>query len=331
MIESGPTSHIYFSQRLRLHYVDWGNEEAPPMLLVHGGRDHCRNWDWVARDLSRDYHVIAPDLRGHGDSQWMIGGSYNTVDYVYDIAQLLHQKHMTPATIISHSLGASVSLLYTGLYPETVKALVAIEGMGLSSAAARTAESGDGAATGRMLDNWVRDTRRIAGRLPRRYPTLEEAFHRMQTENPHLSEARARHLTIHGSNQNEDGTYSWKFDNYVRATAPVGLTAEQIHDLYERISCPTLLVYGSESWVSSPANAEGASYLSKMRLAVIEDAGHWVHHDRLTEFLSIARAFLAEPGCPESASDYSASGDCSQEIPRPGSSRGHPSRENSLG
>ena len=47
----GPTSHWYVSQRLRLHYVDWGNEGAPPMLLVHGGRDHCRNWDWVARAL----------------------------------------------------------------------------------------------------------------------------------------------------------------------------------------------------------------------------------------------------------------------------------------
>ena len=44
----GPTSHTYFSQRLRLHYTDWGNPDAPPMILIHGGRDHCRNWDWVA-------------------------------------------------------------------------------------------------------------------------------------------------------------------------------------------------------------------------------------------------------------------------------------------
>ena len=327
MIESGPTSHVYFSQRLRLHYVDWGNEEAPPMLLVHGGRDHCRNWDWVARDLCRDYHVIAPDLRGHGDSQWMIGGSYNTVDYVYDIAQLLHQKQMTPATIISHSLGASASLLYTGLYPETVKALIAIEGMGLSSTAATTADSAktaDSVATGRMLDEWVRGTRRIAGRLPRRYPTLEEAFHRMQTENPHLSETQARHLTIHGSNQNEDGTYSWKFDNYVRAMAPVGLTAEQIHHLYERISCPTLLVYGAESWVPNPANDERARYLSKMRLAMIEDAGHWVHHDQLTKFLSVARGFLAQAERPDPQGRL-----------QPGTAKGNLSRnlsqENSLG
>ncbi|HMI91336.1 MAG TPA: hypothetical protein VK509_08230, partial [Polyangiales bacterium] len=61
----GPASHSYFSQRLRLHYVDWGNEGAPPLLLVHGNRDHCRNWDWVAEALRDDYHIIAPDLRGH--------------------------------------------------------------------------------------------------------------------------------------------------------------------------------------------------------------------------------------------------------------------------
>ena len=65
---SGPASRVFFSQRLRLHYVDWGNPAAPPLILLHGGRDHCRNWDWVASDLRRDYHVIAPDLRGHGDS-----------------------------------------------------------------------------------------------------------------------------------------------------------------------------------------------------------------------------------------------------------------------
>ncbi len=76
-VESGPTSRHYFSQRMRLHYVDWGNPEAPPLILLHGGRDHCRNWDWVAADLRRDYHVIAPDLRGHGDSAWAASGSYS--------------------------------------------------------------------------------------------------------------------------------------------------------------------------------------------------------------------------------------------------------------
>ncbi len=76
----GPTSRIFFSQRLRLHYVDRGNPDAPPLLLVHGGRDHCRNWDWVAQALRKDWHVICPDLRGHGDSQWSPDGNYVFVE-----------------------------------------------------------------------------------------------------------------------------------------------------------------------------------------------------------------------------------------------------------
>ena len=108
MLKGGPTSHIYFSQRLRLHYVDWGNHDAPPLLLVHGGRDHCRNWDWVANALKSDYHIIAPDLRGHGDSQWLVGGAYTTLDYVYDIGQLLRQTGLDEVTVVGHSMGGSV-------------------------------------------------------------------------------------------------------------------------------------------------------------------------------------------------------------------------------
>jgi pimeloyl-ACP methyl ester carboxylesterase len=287
----GPTSHIYFSQRLRLHYVDWGNRDAPTLLLVHGGRDHCRNWDWVAQALRDDYHIIAPDLRGHGDSQWMIGGSYNQIDYVYDIAQLLRQIDCNPVTIIGHSLGGAISLLYTGLYPDTVRKLIAIEGMGPPPAMLeqRLAQPIDA-----RLHNWVDDLRKLSGRVPRRYASLEEAYERMQTENPHLSEGQARHLTIHGSNQNEDGSYSWKFDNYVRVFAPTGLEAAEQQHLYRRISCPTLLIRGTESWASDPAADGRARPFRDVRVVNIRKAGHWVHHDQLDGFLEVTRAFLRD-------------------------------------
>ena len=74
--KASPTSHTYYSQRMKLHYLDWGNPDAPPLLLVHGNRDHCHNWDWVAQELCDDYHIIAPDFRGHGDSQWVYGSAY---------------------------------------------------------------------------------------------------------------------------------------------------------------------------------------------------------------------------------------------------------------
>jgi pimeloyl-ACP methyl ester carboxylesterase len=287
---SGPTSHTFFSQRLRLHYVDWGHPGKPPLLLVHGGRDHCRNWDWVAQSLRDDWHVIAPDLRGHGDSQWSPDGSYTMAGYLYDLAQLVHQQRLAPVTIIAHSLGGNIALRYTGLYPESVVKLVAIEGLGPSPR--RVLERGVKTIAERM-DDWIREQRGLSGRMPRRYASVEHAFHRMQEENPHLTAEQARHLTEHGVNQNEDGTYSWKFDNYVRAWPPYDMPGRDIQLLWSRITCPTLLLYGEESRSGNPAEDGRASHFRNVKVIGVAGAGHWLHHDRLEEFLTIVRAFLA--------------------------------------
>jgi pimeloyl-ACP methyl ester carboxylesterase len=289
---SGPSSHIYFSQRLRLHYVDWGNPDGPPMLLIHGGRDHCRNWDWVAEHFAKDYHIIAPDLRGHGDSQWEASGNYTQISYVYDIAQLLQQKNMHDVTVIGHSLGGAIALMYTALFPERVKKLVAIEGMGPSpSLAAKQAEI----SINDRVRSWVDDMRKLSGRLPRRYDTLNDAFKRMRDENPHLSEEQARHLTLHGANQNEDGTYSWKFDNYVRVFSMSGLPNEEVKKMYGEISCPTLLMRGEESWASDPvADGRTQCFNCPIEYQSFANAGHWVHHDQLDGFVDRVSEFLGK-------------------------------------
>ena len=287
----GPTSHVYFSQRLRLHYVDWGNRDAPPLLLVHGGRDHCRNWDWVAQELRHDYHVIAPDLRGHGDSEWLRGAVYRMQDYIYDIAQLIHQLDLAPLTIVSHSLGGQISLNYTGLYPENVKKIVAIEGLGMSPKRIKEREGTPG---DERMRKWIEDVRGIAGRTPRRYKTLDEAFQRMHAANKHLTADKARHLTEHGVHQNEDGTYTWKFDNYVHADKPFGMTAADNAQLRQRITCPAMLGYGGDSWASYPPDDGRDRYFNTAEFIKIPNASHWVHHDQLDEFLGHVRRFLAD-------------------------------------
>ena len=142
------------------------------------------------------------------------------------------------------------------------------------------------------MDEWIREQRGLAGRLPRRYASIEDAVRRMQEENPHLSAEQARHLTAQGVNQNEDGTYSWKFDNYVRAWPPYDMRARDIQDLWARISCPTLLLYGKESKSGSPADDGRAAPFRRARIVGIDGAGHWLHHDRLDEFLRVIREFL---------------------------------------
>ena len=296
---AGPTSRTYFSQRLRLHYVDWGNPDKPALILLHGGRDHCRSWDWTAEALREDWHVIAPDLRGHGDSQWSTDGNYSIAGYVYDLAQLIHQQGLAPVTLIAHSLGGHIALRYAGVYPDTVARLVAIEGLGprwvtmenLGDSADEPFRRGLRPIHERM-DAWIREQRALAGRLPRRYASLEEAFRRMQEENPHLLAAQALHLTAHGVNQNEDGTYSWKFDNYVRVWPPYDMRGADIQLLWSRISCPTLIVYGKESRFGDPAADGRTAPFRDARVVGVEGAGHWVHHDRLDDFLDVVHEFL---------------------------------------
>ncbi len=289
---TGPESHTYFSQRLRLHYVDWGNRDAPPLLMVHGGRDHCRNWDWAAEALREDWHIIAPDLRGHGDSEWVIGGNYGVSEYVYDIAQLVHQKQMAPVTIIAHSLGGMISLQYAGAFPEQVRKMVVIEGLGPSPKMLQERMS---KGVARRLADYVEQLREMSGRQSRRYPTLEDAFRRMHEENAHLSPAQARHLTVHGSSQNEDGTWSWKFDNYVRNWPAWGFTPEELGEIWSRITCPVLHLRGSESWASDPREDGRAAHFANAEYAEMEGCGHWLHHDRLDEFLRLTREFLGRP------------------------------------
>ena len=288
---AGPTSRIYFSQRLRLHYVDWGNTAAPPLILLHGGRDHCRSWDHVAERLRHDWHVIAPDLRGHGDSEWSADGFYAMPGYVYDLAQLVHQQRLAPVSIVAHSLGGNIALRYAGLYPENLKRLVAIEGLGPSPEV--IAERARKPMAERMR-SWIEFQRGLAGRLPRRYGSIEEALARMQEANLYLSPEQARHFTQHGVNQNEDGTYSWKFDNYVRAWPPYDLPDGELEKLWGRIICPTLLVYGRESWSSNPHDDGRASHFKNARVAMFDKAGHWVHHDQLEKFLAAVRTFLMD-------------------------------------
>lgn len=285
----GPTSNFYTSQRLRLHYLDWGNPDAPPLILQHGGMDHGRSWDPVALALKDDWHVIVPELRGHGDSQWTPDGDYTMAAYVYDFAQLIHQQNLAPVTIVAHSLGGNIALRYAGTYTENVNKLVAIEGLGPSPKvlAERTQKT-----PAERLSEWIDRKRDLSGRQPKRYPSLKEAAARMQDKNQFLTKEMADHLTRYGVNQNEDGTYSWKFDNYLRAWPPSDMPQADLDYLWGQISCPTLLMYGEESWATNPEEDGRLTKFNNAQVEMYANAGHWVHHDRFEDFVASLKRFL---------------------------------------
>lgn len=289
-VSSGPSSNFYMSQRLRLHYLDWGNAHLPPLILLHGGMDHGRSWDQVALRLRDRFHVIVPELRGHGDSAWTSDGDYSMASYVYDLAQLIHQQGLAPVTLVSHSLGGNICIRYSALYPDNTKRLVAIEGLGPSPD--RLAERAKKSPAEHLRD-WIERKRELSARQPKRYPSLEEAAARMRDKNGFLSVEMADHLTRYGVNQNEDGTYSWKFDNYVRAWPPTDMPQDELETLWGAITCPTLLVYGNESWASNPVqDGRISKFRDGTRVVDYDKAGHWVHHDRFEDFVGLVNDFV---------------------------------------
>jgi len=283
----GPTSHYFYSQRLKLHYVDWGSHDRPLAVLVHGGRDHCRNWDWVALELRDRFHIIAPDLRGHGDSDWAIGGSYSMIDYVLDVAQLIDAVSDGPVALIGHSLGGAIVLQYSGVFPDRVNSVVAIEGLGPPPAMLSHAPPHE------RMHGWIEEMKLLSRRRVREYPTIDAALERMRQENPRLTVDQARHLTIHGVRRNENGTFSWKFDNYVRAHSPYLFNLAEASAIWGRIASPCLLIRGDESpWAGQPETDGRQAAFRAAESTVLHGAGHWVHHDRLDDFMRAIGGFL---------------------------------------
>ena len=109
-----------------------------------------------------------------------------------------------------------------------------------------------------------------------------------------MRERNSPHLTVHGVARNEDGTFTWKFDNYVRIFYPQRYNAAEIRNLWGRVTCPTLLMRGTESWAIDFSEDGRVAAFRDARLVNVPEAGHWVHHDRLDEFLREVRAFLDE-------------------------------------
>lgn len=284
-----PVSHSFTSLRQRLHYVEWGEPDAPVLLLVHGGRDHARSWDWTAEALAKDWRVIAPDLRGHGDSAWTSDGQYSMEAYVYDLAQLIDQIGVTPVTIVSHSMGGNIALRYTGAYPDRVRRLVAIEGLGPSP---KTRAELDAKGMPARLKKWIEEAQKASGRTPRRYASIDDALTRMMEQNTHLTPDQARHLTIHGVNRNEDGTWSWKFDPYLNLWPPADTSAAAMDQLWGAITCPVLLMYGADSWASNPERDGRLAPFRDARVVEYANAGHWLHHDQFDRFIADVKAFL---------------------------------------
>jgi pimeloyl-ACP methyl ester carboxylesterase len=282
-----PISHFFYSDRLKLQFWDYGQDAKPALVLVHGALDHARNWDWVAQVLCQQYHVYALDLRGHGNSAWAPGAMYSVAEHVLDLSALLDIIDDFPIRLVGHSLGGAIVLHYAGVYPARVQKSVSIEGIGFPPGHRVHGPASD------RVRHWIETVRDLEKRRPKSYPSLEAAIARMREANPRLSDEVARHLTLHGTNWESDGSLLWKFDNYARAISPYGHHMEDGVELFSNIASPVLFFWGLESFLPVPEDDARFQAIAQRRLIKVPNAGHWVHHDQLKLFLEATSTFLA--------------------------------------
>jgi pimeloyl-ACP methyl ester carboxylesterase len=280
-----PTDWFYESQGLRLHVTDWGNAAAPPLILLHGGRDHSRSWDLIARALRPHFHVMAPDLRGHGDSEWAKGSSYTLSDHIYDLTPLASAGRET--VLVGHSFGGMISLAFAGTFPERVSRLVALDGAFLPSPSSSPIDV--------QVAKWIAQLDSISRSKIRRFRDVAEAAERMAAHNKRLTAEQALHLARHAVRPNADGTFSWKYDPCQRAQAPYRLSHDDYTTLWSRIACPVLLLSASESFIPDSAKAGRLRHFKQVEHQIVAGAGHWLHHDEPEEVLAALRSFLGIP------------------------------------
>jgi len=207
-----------------------------------------RSWDHLARALQRKFHVVAPDLRGHGESEWATGSSYSLADHVYDLTRLVKAAGFEKVSVVGHSMGGMVSLTYAGVFPGKVSRLVVLDGV--TNYPARLVKPADV-----RIAEWTSDLDDLAQTentpVMRRSPMApSESF--IATG---ILRATRRCIWRPRPEPKSDGTYGWKFDPYLRARAPYRLSLEDHIGLWSRIACPTLLVSGSEKFLPDPARA----------------------------------------------------------------------------
>lgn len=286
---SDPVQYAYRSGPLTLCYWQWGADEKPPLLLIHGGRDQSRSFDDLAARFAADYRVIAPDLRGHGDSDWSNEAHYTLTDFVADLILLVDQIEGGPIDVIGHSLGGNLALRIAAIVPERIRRLVAIESLELPLT---RNSSVDGIPLADRWRAWLTERRSDPARVRRVYPTLAAAVERIAREFPQLDRQLVNHLAAHSTRSVSDGLV-WKYDDRTRTRPPEDVAGGEFDQLLAAIHCPTLFFYGDASWIPLPSPTRLA-LLADHRLVQLPGAGHWLHHERLDQVAADIASFFRD-------------------------------------
>ena len=258
---------------LRLHYLEWGDPAKPPMILLHGIARHAHTFDHVAPAFARDHHVIALDMRGHGDSAWSPEGAYLVQDYVRDLEALVAALRLRRLTLLGNSTGGRVVQVFAGLHSDLVERIV-VEDVGperpqnIADAFARRVEQ--------EANGWA---------------TEDELVAQLVAANRRTPEPLLRTYAHFGVKPRGDGRLVWKRDpNLVK-----GFVETELWDAVSKIRAPALYVIGGGSRIVPPETQKRlADTLRNCRIVVMPGLGHYPDEEDTEGFLAIVQPFLRQ-------------------------------------
>ena len=272
-----PTDVMVTCNGLNFHYVDWGNEGAPVLLLLHGLRGHCRSWDDVAARFCGDYHVLALDQRGRGETDWAPRGDYSTDAFVADLEEFCYTLGIEKFTLVGHSMGGRNSMAFAGRNPDMLEKLVIVDiGPDINPVGA------------------ARITRELVD-VPLEFDSFEDALGQVMSQTRFTSESVMSRRLTYQTKELPNGKIGWRFDPEIREQRRNG-TGAPPPDLWEplgKIICPTLLIRGTETDTLSLEVAQRmVDALADGKLAHVENAEHMVFEDNPEGFNAALADFL---------------------------------------
>ena len=261
----------------RSHLLEWGDPSLPTLLFLHGGNQSAHSWDLVSLHLADRFHIIAPDQRGHGDSEWARDADYSSHAMAADAHAILSHFNIDQPIVIGHSMGGMNTLRLALEQPDLLDRLVLVDvGPELSEAGAKT------------IRNFVVDNRE--------FDDLEDFIQNVQKYDPYRSREHIERTVKYNLLKRADGKYISKRDHGPRlATTQTQREQSDRFSLSDAssISQPTLVIRGANSNLFSPEAAQRfAEALPQGQLKTVPDSGHNVHGQNTSGFIAALIPFL---------------------------------------
>ncbi|MBU0620344.1 MAG: alpha/beta hydrolase [Gammaproteobacteria bacterium] len=267
----------------------WGPADAPVLFFLHGRMDSSATFQFVVDALKQPWHIIAPDWRGYGASEWL-ARPYWFHDYYADLDCLLDRYSKDePARIVGHSMGANIAAMVAGVRPERVAQLVMLDFLGLKPAA-KDAEIST------TMKSWLDEIREQPRQ--RSYPDHASLARRLMASNPRLSESRAAFLSRSVSRTREDGQIEMACDPWHKIPSPIPWRAEDAKEVWRKITAPVLVLAADQGFMQQRFGNDPDEYRSRIesfpnvQVVKIDDSGHNVQHDQPEQVAAALEQFI---------------------------------------